>query len=121
MHSSETDMSIGTAEGRFLECYVDTDWGGLTAAFERVSAGFDTTPLFKELPEGNCQVPHWGYLLKGRMLIRYREGEEEIRAGEVYYLSPGHNVAFLEDSETVAFSPTNEHAGMLEIAKKDSV
>jgi len=119
VHSSEKDMSVGMGEGRFLERYVDADWGGLTAAFERVEAGFDTAPLLKDLPDGNCAIPHWGYLLKGRMLVRYKEGEEEIHAGDVYYLSPGHNVVFLEDSQTVAFSPTSEHAGMLEIAKKD--
>jgi len=53
------------------------------------------------------------------MLVRYKDHEEEINPGEVYYLSPGHNVLFVEDSETVAFSPSEEHAGMLEIAKKD--
>lgn len=119
MHAREADMSIGSAGGRFVERYVDADWGGLTAAFERVEAGFDTTPLLKGFPDDNCQVPHWGYLLKGKMLVRYKDHEEEINPGEVYYLSPGHNVLFVEDSETVAFSPSEEHAGMLEIAKKD--
>jgi hypothetical protein len=47
-----------------------------------------TNLLFKELPYG-CECPHWGYLLKGRMRVKYADHEEVITAEEAYYLAPG--------------------------------
>jgi hypothetical protein len=80
--------------------------GGMTIAFERMSAGVETAPLFVGLPDDGCQSPHWGYALKGRFRVTYTDGAEEVvEAGQAYYLPPGHNVDFEEDSEIVELSP----------------
>ena len=40
------------------------------------------------------------------MTVRYTDGREEVlRAGEMFYLPPGHTPLFQEDSAFVEFSP----------------
>ena len=107
MHAKETDMPNSERADFFEGHYAE--WGGFTAAFEKIAVGLDTTPLFKGLPDDSCQSRHWGYLLKGKVLVRYKDHEETISAGEAYYLPPGHNVLVLEEVEMVEFSPSEEY------------
>lgn len=93
-----------------------TEGGGMTIAFEHLSAGIDTTPLFVGLPDDACQSPHWGYVLKGRARVVTRDGEFTISAGQAYYLAPGHNVVIEEDAEFVEFSPSDARAATMEHA-----
>ena len=72
-------------------------------------ADFDAAPSFKGLPDDMCQSPHWGYVLKGRVRMRYRDREEIIKAGDAYYLDPGHSPLYEEDTEVVEFSPKGEY------------
>jgi hypothetical protein len=93
------------------------DQGGMTIAFERLSAGVETAPLYKGLPDDACQSPHWGYLVSGRLRAVATDGtEERIAAGQAYYLPPGHNVVVEEDALVVEFSPTDERARTMEHA-----
>ena len=63
--------------------------GGMTIALERWTAGLDTAEWFAELPDGACQEPHWGYCLKGKVTMRFTDGETEvISAGDTYYSAP---------------------------------
>ena len=96
-------MEIGAAYSR------DIEWEDINVAFEEFPAGTDTTPIFKGLPEDRCQCPHWGYVFKGKMRIKYRDHEELISAGEAYYLAPGHNVVVEEDCDLIEFSPKGEY------------
>jgi hypothetical protein len=108
MHVSKDEleaMVLGDYEGRSV------DAGGLRIAFETMPAQFppDESP-FKGLPDDRCQCPHWGYLVKGSFRVTYLDGPEEIvRAGEVYYLRPGHFLQTLEPVELIEFSPVEEH------------
>jgi mannose-6-phosphate isomerase-like protein (cupin superfamily) len=69
--------------------------------FESIAAGTDFSPYYE-----SCEVPHWGYVFKGRLRFVYTDGhQEEVTAGELYYVPPGHTFEVLEDSETVEFSP----------------
>jgi hypothetical protein len=117
MHSSRENIPIvfqsGSSYSRF------TEWGIMDAGFWGFSAGFDSIPMFKGLPNG-CECPHWGYLLKGRMRVKYADHEEVITAGEAYYLAPGHNVLMEEDCEMVEFSPKDESRKMLEVASRST-
>ena len=92
--------------------------GLMDAGFWAFPAGFDSSMLFKELPNG-CECPHWGYLLKGRMRVKYADREEVITAGEAYYLAPGHLPVMEEDCEMVEFSPKDLSRKMLEIAGRN--
>ena len=93
------------------------DGGGMTIAFERLSAGVETAPLFKGLPDDACQSPHWGYVISGRLRVLATDGTEDVaEAGQAYYLPPGHNVVVEEDALVVEFSPTHDRAATMEHA-----
>jgi hypothetical protein len=91
--------------------------GGMTIAFERLSAGVETAPLFRGLPDDACQSPHWGYLIEGRLRVLSTDGtEESIVAGQAYYLPAGHNVVVEQDALVLEFSPTDDRARTMEHA-----
>jgi len=93
------------------------DQGGMTIAFERLSAGVETAPLFRGLPDDACQSPHWGYLIEGRLRVLSTDGtEESIVAGQAYYLPAGHNVVGEQDALVLEFSPTEDRARTMEHA-----
>ena len=93
------------------------DHGGMTIAFERLSAGVETAPLFRGLPDDACQSPHWGYLIEGRLRVLSTDGtEESIVAGQAYYLPAGHNVVVEQDALVLEFSPTEDRARTMEHA-----
>jgi hypothetical protein len=93
------------------------DVGGMTLAFERLSAGVETAPLFRGLPDDACQSPHWGYVISGRLRVLSTDGgEETIAAGQAYYLPPGHNVLVEEHTLVLEFSPAEDRARTMEHA-----
>lgn len=90
------------------------EWGGMIVSYETFPKGIDAAPLFKDLPGGMCQSPHWGYIFKGRVRVRRPDGEELLRAGDVYYLEPGHVPIFEVDTEVLEFSSRDEYAKTIE-------
>jgi hypothetical protein len=105
------EFEVDVAQARAVE------GGEMTIAFERLSAGVETAPLFKGLPDDACQSPHWGYVISGRLRIVSTSGSEEtLVAGQAYYLPAGHNVIVEEDALLVEFSPTHERARTMEHA-----
>ena len=95
------------------------EWGDINVALEHLPAGLDTAPLFKGLPDDRCQCPHWGYVLKGRMRVRYAEREEIVRAGDAYYLPPGHLPLFEEETEVIEFSPRGVYQETMEVIERN--
>ena len=95
------------------------DWGELRATFVSIPAGSDITPLLEGLPNNRCPCPHWGYVLKGQMLVTHDGGEESIRAGEIFYIPPGHTMFVDEDVEYVEFSPPAVHDAFMEAARRN--
>lgn len=108
----EPQVIPGMYEGRLVE------HGGMFVAFETIEEG-DPTPLFRGLPDDRCQSPHWGFLLKGKWLIKYADRDEEINAGEAYYIAPGHIPVVLEGSESIEFSPKEEYERTLAQIQKN--
>ena len=97
-----------------------TDWGEMTVALEGFPTGTDTAPIFKGLPDDRCQSAHWGYVLRGRVRVRYADREEVIRAGDAFYLEPGHTTLFEEDTELVEFSHRGAYRKTLEVAQRNA-
>jgi len=65
--------------------------------------------LAQGLPDDVCKARHWGYVLKGSVILEYFDGSSErIAAGEAFYCSPGHTYAYDEDAELIEFSPLAE-------------
>lgn len=102
-----------TAEG-------ELKWGDLLAEFETFPAGLDTAPLLTGLPGDACPCPHWGYVTKGRFVVRYPDHEETISAGDAFYLQPGHVPLFVEDTEMFELSPHAELQKVLEVVNANA-
>lgn len=92
-----------------------------TVSFASTPAGFSPPPrLFDGLPGGACPCPHWGYLVKGEHRITFVDGTvETIRAGEAYYIRPGHWFESVTNSEAIEFSPTSELLRTVEIVHRN--
>jgi len=89
--------------------------GEMTIGHMRMSKGVDFTPLLKGLPHDHCQCPHWGYVIKGKVRVKYQDGNEEIvEGGQVYFWPAGHTVIFEEDTEYVEFSPQQQMTEVLQ-------
>ncbi len=102
------------ADGEALE------WGDLLVEFETFPAGLDTTPLLKGLPGDACPCPHWGYVFKGRFVVRYADHEETVSAGAAFYMAPGHVPVFLEDTEMFELSPATALREVLEVVNANA-
>ena len=84
------------------------------------AAGWDTAPVVKGLPDDACPCPHWGYVFKGKVLVRYDDHEETLEAGDAYYMAPGHVPLFLEDTEILSVSPVDELRDVLEVVEANT-
>jgi hypothetical protein len=93
-------MDSPVVEGRYVEL------DGYTVGFEHFHVDADGTPMFRGLPDDRCQCPHWGYVLSGRLVLRYADHDETYAAGDAYYAPPGHVPVAAEGTEIVEFSPT---------------
>ena len=98
-----------------------TDFGdtsGFTtfsAEYFTLAAGLDTTALFQGLEGNLCQCPHWGYVLRGQLTTTDAHGAREtVRAYDLFYWPPGHNVRVDADAEIVMFSPQHEHSRVID-------
>jgi len=96
------------------------DWGDLRSIAISLPAGTDLGPLLQGLPEDLCSCPHWGYVIKGQMRVSYAEGQEVLRAGDLYYLPPGHTGLVEEDFECIEFSPPAAHEQVLDVVKRNA-
>jgi hypothetical protein len=98
------------------------EWAGHALAFEVVPGGFPPggEVAWKGLPEDLCQCPHWGYLLRGKALLRLSDGRElEINEGDVYYCPPGHKLYAIEDFENIEWNPAPEAQKTMEAFAKN--
>jgi hypothetical protein len=96
-----------------------TGLGKISGEYFSLSAGVDTTPLFIGLEGNLCQCPHWGYILSGELIVTNADGSEEnVKAKDLFYWPPGHNVQVIEDAEIIMFSPQEEHTHVIDHMKE---
>lgn len=103
-HTRKDDAPLVVDAPEITGRYVDLD--GVTVSFESFHTDTDPAPLFRGLPDDRCPCPHWGVVVSGRIEVRYADREESYRAGDVYYMAPGHLPHPFRDTEVVEFSPT---------------
>ncbi len=112
MHATPTDLPILLEVPGFVSRFARC--GDLDVAVETSTGVRDPTERFRlAFHDGRCQVPHWGYLVKGRMRIKYPDHEELISAGDVWYMAPGHIPVTEGDVENVVFSPAGEYEQLM--------
>ena len=91
-----------------------TGLGKISGEYFSLSAGIDTTQLFQGLDGDLCQCPHWGFVLCGQLTTTYANGTQEtVKANDLFYWPPGHNVKVNEDAEIVMFSPQQQHSHVI--------
>jgi len=105
-HVSRDDISMERLGDAYEAGAVQ--WGRFNVSFERALADMDVTPYLKGLPDDLDQCPHWGFVFKGRVIIRYKDRQETINAGEAYYVAPGHTTVVTKGTELIEFSPVAE-------------
>jgi hypothetical protein len=102
--SATTVKDFGVAEDR------SADVDGYTINFVTIRESHDLAPMLKGLPGGNCSCPHWGYILKGKVIVRYDDHEEVLEAGDAYYMPPGHAPEAEAGTELLQISPAKQLA-----------
>ena len=115
--SKESASEHETLEG--YEGHFEHFDGGWTVGFERYTEDADLAPLFKGLPDDECQCAHMGYVITGKLAFRSHDGEEVFEAGDAYYVGPGHTPVLVAGTEVVEFSPTEELAHTMEVVVKN--
>ena len=118
MHQLTQDLPV-TMEAPGTKVH-NANYGGMVVGYIELPAGTDFTPLFKGLPDDACQCPHWGYVIKGAVHLRYTDGAEEVTgAGAVFYWPAGHTAWVEQDTTFIDFSPEKEHKEVMgHIARK---
>jgi hypothetical protein len=95
------------------------DIEGYTIDFVSIHQDVDLTPMLRGLPGDRCPCPHWGYVFKGRLTIRYADHEEVLEAHDAFYLPPGHAPVAKAGTEFVQFSPVAELAEVHAVIAKN--
>ena len=98
-HEAPIAISEPVIEGRYVEL------DDFTVGFETFPFDVDPSPLYKGLPDDRCQCPHWGVVVSGEYRVRYADSEETFRAGDAYYVRPGHLPSLAAGTEVIEFSP----------------
>jgi len=101
-HSAPRTEAMGPVENQSGE--IDD----YTIDFMALSSDVDGAPLLQGLPDDRCQCPHWGYVLKGKVVYRFADHDETYGPGDAFYAPPGHTPFFAAGTEFVQFSPTAE-------------
>jgi len=88
-------------------CEYAGELAGYSVGFTKFRHDMDHSPLLKGLPDNRCQCAHWGYVLQGKMTMRYADHDEVFEAGDAFYAPPGHVPITNEpDTELLMFSPS---------------
>ena len=92
----------------------------MAAEYFSLGAGVDIAPLLQGLEGDACQVPHWGYVVSGTVVVTFTDGyagEERCHAGDCFYWPKGHTVRVENDAEVILFSPHRAHAAVIDHMK----
>lgn len=112
---SEFETAFTMDEGVWREAY----WGDMRVGYETYLADYDDAPFLKGLPNDRCQCPHWGYMLSGRMTVKYADHDEVVEAGDVYYMAPDHSIEVDAGTVLIEFSPVDEWKTLMEAAEQN--
>ena len=104
---------MGVMEGRYEQL------GDYVVGFESFREDADATPLFKGLPDDRCQSPHWGYIVKGKVIFKYADHDEVYESGDAYYAPPGHIPVVSAGTDILEFSPAEEYGRTMEVLTRN--
>ncbi|WP_033290213.1 hypothetical protein [Amycolatopsis jejuensis] len=112
---AEAPLSVDEPEieGRYV------DLGEYTVGYETYKADVDPAPLFRGLPDDRCQCPHWGTVVRGKIVFRYPDHDEVFQTGDAYYGAPGHLPLIFAGTEVVEFSPTTALGATMDVVGRN--
>ena len=119
MHVAKDDVEVrmdipGAVIRQRMEFGDATGLGKMSGEYFSLAAGVDTTSLFQGLEGNLCQCPHWGFVLSGLLTTTDANGTQEtVKANDLFYWPPGHNVKVNADAEIIMFSPQHEHSHVI--------
>ncbi|MDP9228678.1 MAG: cupin domain-containing protein [Actinomycetota bacterium] len=115
--SRETASETIALEG--LDVRLENLDGGYSVCFESHTADAELAGLFRGLPDDRCQLPRWGYVLRGQVTFRLADRDETYEAGDAYYVPPGHTPVHHAGAELVEFSPTGILGETLQVVEQN--
>jgi hypothetical protein len=115
--SKQTASEHETVEG--YEGHFEHFEGGWTVGFETYTQDADLAPLFKGLPNDQCQCEHMGYVIKGKVAFSHGDVEEVFEAGDAYYIGPGHSPIMEAGTQIVEFSSKDGYRKTMEVAERN--
>jgi hypothetical protein len=113
VHMTQHVQDFGVMVGRYAELV------GYTIGFESFREDADASPLFVGLPDDRCQSPHWGYVVRGRIVFEYADRAEIFETGDAYYAPPGHIPKIDAGTEIVEFSPSGPYNETMAVAERN--
>lgn len=118
MHISKDDIPVKinapSAVARQAPNFGDAA-GTIGAEYFTLGAGTDLAPLLAGLDDDACHSVHWGYVIKGEIIVTYTDGSTETcRTDDVFYWPVGHSVRVEHDAEVILFSPQREHGQVMD-------
>lgn len=119
MPGTSREKASETVELEGYEGHFEKVEGGYTIGFETYTADADLSPFFDGLPDNQCQSPHWGYVIKGKIKYTFGDREETFETGDAYYAPPGHTPTLYAGTEVVEFSPTKELQRTIDVVSKN--
>lgn len=120
MHITKNDIptkiDIPGAKARQKTDFGDASgYAQLGGEYFSLGAGADIAPLLKGLHDDACHSPHWGFVISGKVIVRYTDGAEETCSGQdLFHWPAGHSVRVVDDAEVVLFSPQAEHTVVMD-------
>jgi len=120
MHITKNDIptkiDIPGAKARQKTEFGDAaGYAKLGGEYFSLGAGADIAPLLKGLHDDACHSPHWGFVISGKVIVRYTDGAEETCSGQdLFHWPAGHSVRVVDDAEVVLFSPQAEHTVVMD-------
>jgi len=92
-----------------------TGFGKMGGEYFSLAAGTDIAPLLKGLKDDACHAPHWGYMIRGELVVTYTDGQvDTCKESDLFYWPPGHSVRVVNDSDVILFSPQREHGQVMD-------
>ena len=92
-----------------------TGFGKMGGEYFSLAAGTDIAPLLKGLKDDACHAPHWGYMIRGELVVTYTDGRvDTCKQSDLFYWPPGHSVRVISDSDVILFSPQHEHGQVMD-------
>jgi hypothetical protein len=79
--------------------------GGYSVCFESHTADADLADLFRGLADDRCQLPRWGYVVRGKVAFRFADREETYEAGDAYSCRPATRLSTTREPRSSISAP----------------